>query len=78
MGASGRNWSAYGERVALGAGLGEAQKALLTEPQTSGGLLVACAPEDERRVLDAFASEGFAGARTIGRLADGPARVTVV
>ena len=51
---------------------------LVTDPQTSGGLLVACAPEDAQRVLDAFAKEGFAGACRIGRLAEGPARVSVV
>jgi selenide,water dikinase len=77
-GASERNWSGYGGDVALPAGAPEWVKKLVTDPQTSGGLLVACAPEDERRVLDVFAGEGFAGARRIGRLADGPARVAVV
>src|SRR5262245_47101508 len=50
-GASGRNWSGYGSRVKLGAGLGEAEKALLTDPQTSGGLLAACAPSAVNDVL---------------------------
>jgi selenide, water dikinase len=77
-GASERNWKAYGGDVALPAGAPEWVKKLVTDPQTSGGLLVACAPEDERRVLEAFAKEGFAGACRIGRLADGPARVTLV
>ena len=77
-GASERNWSGYGADVALPAGAPDWVKKLVTDPQTSGGLLVACAPEDERRVLDAFASEGFAEARPIGRLAEGAARVSVV
>jgi selenide,water dikinase len=77
-GASERNWSGYGADVALPAGAPEWVKKLVTDPQTSGGLLVACAPEDERRVLDAFAGEGFSEARRIGRLAEGPARVSVV
>jgi len=77
-GASERNWSAYGGDVALPAGSPEWVKKLVTDPQTSGGLLVACAPEDERRVLEAFAREGFSEARRIGRLAEGPARVAVV
>jgi len=64
--------------VALPAGAPDWVKKLVTDPQTSGGLLVACAPEDERRVLDAFAKEGFSEARRIGRLAEGPARVAVV
>ena len=77
-GASERNWSGYGADVALPAGAPDWVKKLVTDPQTSGGLLVACAPEDERRVLDAFAKEGFSEARRIGRLAEGPARVAVV
>jgi selenide,water dikinase len=77
-GASERNWSGYGADVELPAGAPDWVKKLVTDPQTSGGLLVACAPEDERRVLEAFAIEGFSEARTIGRLAEGPARVTIV
>ncbi|HXN16505.1 MAG TPA: selenide, water dikinase SelD, partial [Usitatibacter sp.] len=64
-GASGRNWSGYGERVRLGAGLGEAEKALLTDPQTSGGLLVACAPQACEAILEIFRSEGFASAAVV-------------
>src|SRR5262249_41459905 len=44
-GASMRNWNSYGREVTLGNNIDSAQKALLTDPQTSGGLLVACAPE---------------------------------
>ncbi len=77
-GASGRNWSSYGRAVALPAGAPQWMRVLLTDPQTSGGLLVACAPEAEKDVLAQFAREGFAEARAIGRLADGPARVSVL
>ncbi|MFZ9254807.1 MAG: selenide, water dikinase SelD, partial [Hylemonella sp.] len=44
-GASGRNWTAYGQEVTLPAGFADADQALLSDPQTSGGLLVSCAPE---------------------------------
>ena len=77
-GASERNWSGYGADVALPAGAPDWVGKLLTDPQTSGGLLVACAPADAERVLEAFATEGFTDARAIGHLAEGPARVTVV
>ena len=43
-GASGRNWASYGADVVLPEGFDAADRALLTDPQTSGGLLVACAP----------------------------------
>jgi selenide,water dikinase len=66
-GASARNWAGYGERVARGS-LGDAELALLTDPQTSGGLLLACAPEDADKVLAVFAREGFDRAAVIGHV----------
>jgi selenide, water dikinase len=76
-GASGRNWGGYGEHVRLGEGVGELHKALLTDPQTSGGLLVACAPRATDAVLEVFRSEGFGDAAVIGEFAEGPPEVTV-
>ena len=76
-GASGRNWDAYGKDVALADGITAAQRALLTDPQTSGGLLVSCAPEAADAVLALFAREGFGDARVIGRMDGGSARVVV-
>jgi selenide, water dikinase len=65
-GASGRNWAAYGDEVTLAPALDFADRALLTDPQTSGGLLVACAPEAVAEVLAIFAGEGFTEAVEIG------------
>jgi len=76
-GASGRNWSGYGVRVSLGAKLGEGEKALLTDPQTSGGLLVACSASACDRVLEIFRSEGFERATVIGEVTEGSAEVAV-
>jgi selenide,water dikinase len=77
-GASDRNWKSHGHEVSLPAGAPEWVRKLVTDPQTSGGLLVACAPEAERDVLAEFAKRGFAEARTIGRLAAGAPRLSVV
>lgn len=66
-GASGRNWAGYGADVALPAGFAEAERALLTDPQTSGGLLVSCTPESVEEVLAVFRRHGFAEAAVIGR-----------
>ncbi len=74
-GATERNWKSYGHEVALAAGAPEWTRTIVTDPQTSGGLLVACAPQVEQAVLGEFARRGFAGARTIGRFAEGPARL---
>ncbi len=70
-GASTRNWAGYGKEVTLAPGMAEWQKQVLTDPQTSGGLLVACAPESEAEVLALFARGGFADARKIGSFVEG-------
>ena len=67
-GASGRNWAAYGHEVALPEGFGDTERALLTDPQTSGGLLVACAPDSLRDVLSVFERQGFGEAAVVGRV----------
>ncbi len=76
-GASARNWASYGKEVALAAAITPAQKALLTDPQTSGGLLVACSPEAAEEVLSIFQHEGFAQASVIGEMREGSAVVAV-
>ncbi len=76
-GASGRNWASYGEDVELGAAVTAARKHLLTDPQTSGGLLVSCASEVTDEVLSIFRGEGFERAAVIGELREGPVRVVV-
>ena len=65
-GASTRNWAGFGSEITLAAGMAEWQKQVLTDPQTSGGLLVACAPESEAEVMSLFAKSGFGDARKIG------------
>jgi len=69
-GASGRNWAGYREQVTL-QNVDETTKALLTDPQTSGGLLVACAPNAVGSVLELFRAEGFVQAAVIGELVQG-------
>ena len=76
-GASGRNWDAYGADVDLDAAISPAQQALLTDPQTSGGLLVSCDPSAVDEVLALFQREGFGEAAVIGRMEAGQARVRV-
>ncbi|HEX5092331.1 MAG TPA: selenide, water dikinase SelD [Burkholderiales bacterium] len=76
-GASERNWAGYGADLQLPAGAPDWMKTLLTDPQTSGGLLVACDPAAEADVLKAFAAHGFPEARAIGRLAAGAPQITV-
>jgi selenide,water dikinase len=77
-GASGRNWASYASEVRLPAGFAEADRALLTDPQTSGGLLVACEPRTVEEVLSIFRRHGFAQAAVVGRVETGVPGVSVV
>jgi selenide,water dikinase len=69
-GASGRNWAGYGADVALPESFGPQAQALLTDPQTSGGLLVSCAPAALEQVMAVFARHGFADAGVVGTMQD--------
>ncbi len=77
-GASGRNWAGYGHEVQLAEAITPVQRALLTDPQTSGGLLVSCDESAVPDVLALFQREGFAHAAVIGEMLDGPARIDVL
>jgi len=74
-GASTRNWASYGESVDLPAGYDDWRRDLMTDPQTSGGLLISVAHDDAAAVLDLARAEGFDDAAVIGRVLEGPARV---
>src|SRR5499426_1547909 len=76
-GGSARNWKGYGSLVDLTTHDTVAQ-AILTDPQTSGGLLVACAPDVVDDVLDCFRREGFQRAAVIGEIEPGSPEVAVV
>jgi selenide,water dikinase len=67
-GASGRNWAGYGADVVLPADFAAVDRALLTDPQTSGGLLVSCTPAAVDAVLATFARHGFEAAAVIGQV----------
>jgi selenide,water dikinase len=67
-GASGRNWAGYGGEVALPARFAAEDQALLTDPQTSGGLLVACERASADAVLGSFRRHGFERAAVVGRV----------
>lgn len=70
-GASTRNWQGYGGEVSFDPAIEVWQQHLMTDPQTSGGLLIACAPEAKDRVLDLLQRSGFHEARAIGHFGEG-------
>ncbi len=73
-GASARNWAGYGTQVKIAEGLPVHCQTLLTDPQTSGGLLVCCAPQTVPDVLATFARHGFDQAAVVGHV--GPAEAS--
>ncbi len=76
-GASHRNWKSYGADVVLPAGLPEWKRHLLTDPQTSGGLLLAVDPAEAGRILSSIREAGYPAAAEIGSIRHGPARLVV-
>ena len=76
-GASDRNWLAYGEHVAVPEGMADWQRKLLADPQTSGGLLVACSAAIADQVLTLFHQSGFDAASIIGLMRTGASKVII-
>ncbi|WP_269515853.1 selenide, water dikinase SelD [Brevundimonas subvibrioides] len=70
-GASGRNWDSYGAGVSLSDGFDGWRRDLLTDPQTSGGLLIAVAPDAAPGVLARVRAAGFERAAIVGRMIEG-------
>ena len=70
-GASGRNWESYGGEVTLPMAFSDIDRALLSDPQTSGGLLVSCGAESAAQVLAIFHAQGFGDAAVIGEVTEG-------
>jgi selenide,water dikinase len=76
-GASLRNWASYGKSVNLPANMPDWQRHLLTDPQTSGGLLISCAPERAETIVESIVAAGYAHARVIGQARSGPPMIAV-
>ncbi len=76
-GASGRNWASYGDGIVLPPALPEWRRALLADPQTSGGLLVACAAQRADAICAAVVAEGYPSARIIGRVTSGEPSIRI-
>jgi selenide,water dikinase len=76
-GAAKRNWASYGADVTLADGMASWQRDILCDPQTSGGLLIACAPATAEAVRNLVRARGFGHVREIGSFAAGPAQITV-
>jgi selenide,water dikinase len=77
-GASHRNWASYGDAVTLPGDMPDWQRHLLTDPQTSGGLLIACDPQRADTILRTIHDAGYPFARRIGRTDAGPASLRIV
>ncbi len=76
-GASGRNWTSYGASVRGADALPAWKRDILSDPQTSGGLLVAVDPAAAEAVLGLLRQRGFENAAVVGRLKEGPAGIEI-
>jgi selenide,water dikinase len=77
-GGSQRNWDSYGTEVTLAPDLPTTTQHLLTDPQTSGGLLVACAPDAAPALCERIRKAGNPAAAVVGEVVAGPPRIEVV
>ncbi len=74
-GASTRNWASISDLIDPPADFTDAERDLLTDPQTSGGLLVSCTRDAAGDVLALFNRHGHAQAAIIGEIVDGAPRI---
>ncbi len=77
-GAALRNWASYGADAQLSDAVPTWRRGLLCDPQTSGGLLLAVAPDHADDVLGLCHEAGFGQAAIVGTMVEGDACVTVV
>jgi selenide,water dikinase len=77
-GASTRNWESYGSEVRLPEGFEAWRRDLLTDPQTSGGLLISVSPGAADDLLALASAKGFEAARVVGRVIEGAPEARVV
>lgn len=66
-----RNLATMEERVVWGPGIAEAERLVLADAQTSGGLLIAVAPEEASALRDALVQLGAPVAAEIGTIVEG-------
>jgi len=76
-GAAVRNWASYGDAVTLPSGFADWRRDVLCDPQTSGGLLIAVAPEAAPTVHGMAVDAGFLASSVVGRLLIGAPLVRV-
>ena len=76
-GASHRNWDSYGDAVVLPSDLPLWRRHLLSDPQTSGGLLIACAADEADGMVARIVAAGYRSARRIGTVSAGPPQVSI-
>jgi selenide,water dikinase len=76
-GAATRNWASYGDEVHLAPASPEWHRDLITDPQTSGGLLLSVAPEAVPEILTLLHQRGFTRAAAIGHIAEGPPQLHI-
>jgi len=77
-GASTRNWASYGDAIRLPDSFPDWRRNLLVDPQTSGGLLISCAPDRAQATLGTIHRAGYNAARIVGHTETGPSEVRVM
>ena len=76
-GGANRNWKSYGHEIDLPTDAPEWWRGVLCDPQTSGGLLIACSRDSVPQVLELLARRHFDQARVVGDFGNTQPRIRV-
>jgi selenide, water dikinase len=76
-GASSRNWKSFDHHVVLPEATKDWQRLLYCDPQTSGGLLIACSAEHVATLRDRIVADGYPSASIIGEVKEGRPQIIV-
>jgi selenide,water dikinase len=72
-----RNWQSYGHEVDLPVGAPEWWRGVLCDPQTSGGLLIACSKDSVPQLLNLLRNRDFIHASVLGEFGATEPRVRI-
>ena len=72
-----RNWKSYGQEVDLPEDVPEWYRGILCDPQTSGGLLIACSSDSVPEAIELLRSRNYDHSTVVGEFIAAPPRIHV-
>ena len=76
-GASSRNWNSYKKYISKNSKVEQIKKIILSDPQTSGGLLLSCKKQNSKKILKILKSRRFKSSTIIGSIKNGKTKICI-